>query len=317
MKPTFRLTAFALLFVILFTVPAYGWSDTGHMAVAYVAYQRLTPQTRARVDHLVSLNPKYNQWAAGLPSGTSAETRRLMLFMIAATWADQIKGENWYHSDGTHDGNRPPNDGTAARNIGYSDRARHKYWHFVDLPFSTDGTPLKNPPVPHARTQIDSFRWVLRSNVPDPLKSYDLVWLLHLVGDVHQPLHCAARFIHSQPEGDDGGNGVSVKDGQDTKRLHGFWDGLLGQTDDPQIAIQVGQGLPSAPAAAANNINTAAWINEGFGLARSRVYRFPIGPKAGPYTLNTDYRNQARDVARLRVAIAGARLAKILNSELR
>src|SRR5262245_44384541 len=87
--------------------------------------------------------------------------------------------------------NRPPNDPSAGQNIGYDDLARHKYWHFVDLPFSDDHTTLPTVPTPNAETQIAAFRAVLATESNDPklekLKSYDLSWLLHLVGDVHNP----------------------------------------------------------------------------------------------------------------------------------
>jgi len=191
-----------LLIIFVFAVPAYSWSDTGHMAVAYVAYQKLTPQARARVDALVRLNPRFSVWNSWIPQGTPAAKRRLMLFMIAATWPDQIKSLPGFVSDGPDNGNRPPTDGTADRNVGYSDMSMHKYWHFIDKPFSPDGTALENPDVPNAETQIAAFRAVLASNSPDELKSYDLVWLLHLVGDVHQPLHATSRFTHATPHGD-------------------------------------------------------------------------------------------------------------------
>ena len=82
--------------------------------------------------------------------------------------------------------------------------------HFVDVPFSPDGTPLPEIPTPNAQTRINDFRAVLASNSPDALKSYDLSWLLHLVGDIHQPLHGTTRVTHSRPGGDDGGNGLGV-----------------------------------------------------------------------------------------------------------
>jgi S1/P1 nuclease len=320
MKTISRFTALALLFVTLVSVPAYGWSDTGHMAVAYVAYQRLTPQTRSRVNTLVRLNPRYNAWLQRIPSGTSASRRRLMLFMIAATWPDEIKGLPGYIEDGApgSGGNRPPNDGTADRNIGYSDMSMHKYWHFVDLPFSTDGTTLEDPPVPNAETMIAAFRVVLASNSPDALKSYDLAWLLHIVGDVHQPLHGAARFTQSHPHGDDGGNKVFVREGTaDPRRLHSFWDGILGTSRSPAFAISVGQTLPVPSVGAASNLDANAWIRESFELAKSTVYRPPIGPGDGPFAMTNNYRNSTRTLARRRVALGGARLANVLNSELR
>jgi hypothetical protein len=318
MKKALRLSASTLVLMLAFSVSSHGWSDTGHMVVASVAYQNLTPLARSRVDRLIRLNPRFNIWLGMIPSETSPARKRLMLFMIAATWADQIKGDNLHQADGPEGGNRPPTDGTAALNIGYSDLAMHKYWHYIDLPFSTDGTPLRNPDVPNAKTQIAAFRLVLASNSPDALKSYDLVWLLHLVGDVHQPLHCAARFTKSLPKGDDGGNGVIVCDPQCGRRLHAFWDGLLGTSSDLKNAITVGQNLPKANAVLANNLNIEEWIEESFKLAQTNVYREPtIGPGSGPFLLTSSYRNAAKRLAAERVALAGARLAKILNSDLR
>lgn len=304
-----------LALILSFSAQAYGWGNGGHMAVAAVAYDRLTPQVRARADALVRLNPRFNIWQGMIPHGTPAAARPKLLFMIAATWADQIKSDG-HIEDGTHNGNRPPTDGTAAQNIGYDDTAMHKYWHFIDLPFTQDGTHTLAPPVPNALTQINALRAVLSSNSTARLKSYDMVWLLHLVGDVHQPLHCAARFRQGDTDGDDGGNGVTVCDPACNESLHKFWDDLLGTSENPVPARTLAQGLPAAPASAAANLNTSDWINEGLDLAKNNVYTLPIEAGGGPFHINNTYRNAARALARRRVALAGARLANILNSEL-
>ena len=318
MKKTSRITALTLLLVVLLSVPAYGWSDTGHMAVAFVAYQRLKPQTRARVDALVKLNPNFGLFSSKVPAGTSAKDRRMMIFILMATWPDFIKGDGTHHSDGPENGNKPPTDGTADNNTGYSDTAMHKYWHFIDKPFSPDNTALEDPPVPNAETQIAAFRELLASNKSDALKSYDLVWLLHLVGDVHQPLHATARFTSTQIHGDDGGNDVNIRDGNATKRLHGFWDGILGTSKMPAAGVTLGQSLPSAPTAAGNNLDVSVWLEESFNAAKATVYKKPpIGVGKGPFTINAAYRSSAKTLARKRMALAGARLANILNNELR
>ena len=52
----------------------------------------------------------------------------------------------------------------------------HRYWDFIDIPFSSDGTALTDPDIPNAQTQIVAFRETLRnSGASDELKSYDLV----------------------------------------------------------------------------------------------------------------------------------------------
>jgi hypothetical protein len=70
--------------------------------------------------------------------------------------------------------------------------------------------PLSQHPMHKHRSR--SSAPVLASTPNDPnldkLKSYDLPWLLHLVGDVHQPLHSTTRVSATKPDGDNGGNGM-------------------------------------------------------------------------------------------------------------
>src|SRR5262249_15082712 len=87
--------------------PASAWDSFGHMMVAYVAYQQLTPHTQVRVNALLQLNPKHDEWVGWLPANASAANKARMIFMIAATWPDQIKGDPSYTSDGSHNGDRP------------------------------------------------------------------------------------------------------------------------------------------------------------------------------------------------------------------
>ena len=225
MKKVSRLLVSSLILMIACSVSSYGWNTRGHMMVAAVAYQKLIQTTKNRVDVLLQLNPDYDNWVDLIPAGTPAAKRKMMIFMIAATWPDRIKSDPDYHTDGPHGGNRPPNDPSASQNIGYDDLARHKYWHFVDVSFTLDGTALPATPTPNAQDRIVLFRSVLASTSSDELKSYDLSWLLHLVGDVHQPLHCITRVSAASQEGDDGGNGVKLSS---PANLHTFWDGLVG-----------------------------------------------------------------------------------------
>src|SRR5262249_32601997 len=161
----------------------------------------------------------------------------MMLFMIAATWPDEIKSDSAYKDDGSHHGNRPDGSPDPSGNHGYSDKLRHKYWHFVDTPFSSDGTTLPAIPTPNAQERIALFRGVLASNAKDPLKSYDLVWLLHLVGDVHQPLHCATRVSSGGPDGDDGGNAIKLTCPGCPPKLHSFWDDVPGTAKTVKAAL--------------------------------------------------------------------------------
>src|SRR5712691_2299987 len=300
--------------------PAYGWDSFGHMAVAYVAYQQLTPQAKTRVDALLQLNPDYQNWLMMIPENTSASDKQMMVFMIAATWPDEIKGEFQYGDDGTNNGNTP--DGaTSSQNAGYRDLLRHKYFHFVDTPFTTDGTTLPVIPTPNAQERIALFRGVLASNSDDLLKSYDLTWLLHLVGDVHQPLHCATRVSSADSNGDSGGNKVKVKCTGCPKELHAFWDDLLGTGVSAQAVIKpvikAAKKLPAADAGLAAKSDEKDWIAESFQAAQQTVYQPPVAAGDGPFTLTTAYKSKAKTLAKQRIALAGVRLANLINTELK
>jgi hypothetical protein len=306
-------------------VPSYAWDSFGHMEVAYLAYQKLAPADRVRVWTLLQLNPDFATWEKTIPPGTSDTDKQVMIFMIASIWADEIKNippyKDRFTDDNPKEPNTPPDAPTAYQNIGYSDLFRHRYWHFIDVPFARDATPLPPIPQPNAETQIAAFRAVLASTNPDELKSYDLVWLLHLVGDIHQPLHCATRVEHDEPHGDQGGNLVKCPNCEPGfKELHGFWDDLPGTTGNPpnyQDVINAAKQLRKPKGNLAADLDASKWIAEGLHFAKSTVYKNPIDAGLGPFTLTAKYKAAAHRLARQRVALAGARLGNLLNRELK
>lgn len=298
-------------------IPALAWFDFGHMEVACIAYKRLTPVTRSRADALLKLNPYYSKWESSIPASCAPEDRNMFIFMLASTWPDAIKTDPAYHSDGAWNGHKA-DDPNAGQNIGYSDHAMHKYWHFMDAPLSSDGSPL--PPVEkyNAQTQIAAFRKAIASNCNDDIKSYDLTWLIHLVGDVHQPLHCAMRFSKNDPAGDAGGNKVKLfaeRGGLDN--LHFFWDGLPGTDRKPDNVPAAAAKLHRADPQTAGITDENVWVSESFQYSKNRVYAGPIKNGYGPFRITSGYRHRALSLAKRRVELAGERLANLLNSELK
>jgi hypothetical protein len=304
-----------LLVVALLAVPAraLAWDPYGHMMIAASAWEQIGDKAvRKRIGALLKLNPQYGDWIKGVP----AAQRDRVAFVEAAKWADFIKQAPGYVADGTENGNRPANVPASSQNIGYADRLMHKYWHFIDVPFSPDGTATQAPDFVNAKTQIRAFRAALKAaNVSDDVKSYDLVWLEHIVADVHQPLHCVSRFDAAQKDGDSGGNFVKLAG--DPNTLHKFWDDLLGTANaDRDAAMAAAQDLPPPPARLAKVRDEAVWIDEGVEVAKTHAYRAPIGVGEGPFTLDAAYAHAAKAVARKRAALAGARLARVLTDAL-
>lgn len=300
--------------VLMLASPAMAWDNFGHMEVAQSAWDALTPPARARAAQLLRLNPQYVAWTVNVVP----EKRDQIAFLRASTWPDYIKSAPDYVSDGPEGGNRPPSGPEASQNVGYADLNMHKYWHFIDIPFSPDKTPLEQPASPNAQTQIALFRKTLASPVvTDDIKSYDLTWLLHLVGDIHQPLHATARFTADLPHGDNGGNSEKINcGGCSESTLHWFWDDTPGLGDDPDAASSAARTLPPPDPRQVAIRDENVWINESFEIARQVVYQAPIGAGAGRFTLTDAYRSKATELAKQRIALAGARLAVLINEAL-
>jgi hypothetical protein len=309
MAGRFVASATALLYAVVSATPAAAWFEQGHYMTAEVAWNGLNAHARCAVGKLLPLNPSYASWIANVPADQQAQ----IAFVSAADWADAIKTAGSGYQDDGYDDSVP----AAANNLGYSDKLMHKYWHFVDTPFTTDGTPTHPAGTNNVTERIATFRTVLAdSTATDDLKSYDLVWLLHLVGDVHQPLHASDRYSKTFPTGDVGGNLVKIGGGPQ-KVLHAYWDALPGDSTDPRVAIPAADALPPASPIVAGIDDPSIWANESFQLAQKTVYSKPVSSGAGPYKVyGRTYTKRARDVAMTRVALAGARLANLLNASL-
>lgn len=329
-----RIFAAAVAFsLVLSSTSALSWNARGHMTVAAIAWEKMTPQARRRAIELLRLNPDYGTWAQGFPEGE----RDRIAFMEAATWPDDLRSRICTNSPTCiRDDRYTPADAEADQNIGYRDHRLRRYWHFEDLPFSTDGSPLEQPFRVNAETQINAFSRSLEdTNLSEEAKSFNLTWLLHLVGDVHQPLHATARFTSTDRDGDGGGNGVIVcrpppahcemRDHPDT--LHGVWDDAVGTGASPRSArtkgdalleqaAQTGSFLAGVVARADLDAPPAAWFVESRDLAERYAYVEPIGAGKGPYYPTAAYRAKAGSISEQRILVAGLRLAKLLNSRL-
>ncbi|HEX5229186.1 MAG TPA: S1/P1 nuclease [Bryobacteraceae bacterium] len=315
-RPSKLLRCMAALTAFFMALPSQAWFNGGHMLVAYIAYRNLTPRVRSRVDALLQRNEMYAHWT----NGVAEADKPIAAFVKAATWADCIKRQDCepgYTRDG---GDVPPGRPTDAQNIGYADKRMHAYWHFIDLPLAA-GAPGAPPKVPNALTEIELLTKAIGSAESDDVKSYDLVWLEHLVGDIHQPLHATSRFTPNHPDGDAGGNRVYFCEKPCKDELHAYWDGLLG--DDLALSQAKKRGnllLESGKPTGASNASPNAWVKQSFDLAKRYVYAPPIGDDAtrslSPRP-DAQYAAQAKRVARAQATLAGYRLAALLNKNLK
>lgn len=219
-------------------------------------------------------------------------------FVTAACWADDIK----------------------------SSTSAYSIWHYIDLPFSLDGTSTNNAPPP-----FTNVVWAIRQSIAtlqDPAAAQTnqataLRFLLHFAGDIHQPLHSSTAVSAAHPTGDAGGNSFNLAVGGTWSNLHSLWDAGGGFLTDSvsrplSVAAQTTISNKAAAIEAAYpyslSIGTipdpANWATESWGIAKSLCYS---NITAGS-TPSTAYTNTAQATTQQRMAIGGQRLAKLLST---
>jgi len=291
--------------------PAYGWNATGHRLVAAIAYARLTSEARARVDDLLRKHADYNTLLAeNAPSDPAGRARAA--FINASVWPDVIKGDTRFWDDTKADAQPTP------QLPGFPDMKRHTNWHYFDTPYAPDGAPTEIHQPPHALTELPRIIKEIRKAPKKAVNpSYDLPWLIHIEGDLHQPLHCVGRFVKSAGgKGDAGGNAVFIAP---QTNLHSIWDSAAGRdTTDEFITKTAAEIVAKHPAPKRLDKDPKTWIDEGLLFSVREVYTFgdDNGTKEKPNTLPAGYLENAQRVAHERIALAGYRLAAILNKKL-
>lgn len=186
----FLLRIHLLLFLLVPAVPSvHAWGELGHQVIADLAQDMLTPKAKAQAAALL-----------GPPSGGGSGGPGFRLSAIS-TWADGIKGL----------------------------RPETRPWHYVTLQLADPGyaarrlgqAALPPPDSPNVVTALRASRKTLSDPKADRYAREEaLKWLVHLVGDLHQPLHVGE-------DRDKGGNLHKVKVGRRTHNLHAVWDYVL------------------------------------------------------------------------------------------
>jgi hypothetical protein len=296
--------------ILCIASPAFAWDATGHRIIAAIAYDRLAPNTRTRVDALIKAHPDYAAWINGAPEDAAARARAA--FIAAAVWADNIKGDRRFYDESKAE--IPPTPTLP----GFPDMKKHTNWHYYDTPFTPDGAKAIKHPPPSALSELQRLIKEIGS-APETIAAYDLPWIEHITGDLGQPLHCVGRILKSMPKGDAGGNSVFVTPG---RNLHSLWDGSATRdrdTSDAYVSKYEADAIAAHPAPSKIEKNPKKWIEQGYQLSRTEVYTFGLetGSREKPISLPDSYVENAKRVAQAQIATAGYRLAAVLNDRLR
>jgi hypothetical protein len=204
----------------------------------------------------------------------------------ASTWADEIRDE----------------------------RPQTGRWHYVDIEISAKGYDAARdcPAGDCVVAQIlKDERLVADSRLARPARAEALRFLIHFIGDMHQPLHCADHH-------DRGGNSVQVKLGDQETNLHSVWDTAIvtGLGDDPAaVAAELNGQITPREADAWSRGGPVDWADESFAIAKHDIYG-PLRGAAdagGTIQLPDDYVLRERPVVAEQLERAGVRLAMVLN----
>lgn len=280
-----------LLILLLVAPQALAWNGAGHRLVAAIAWRQMTPASRHNAGDLLARHPHWSQWTAK----AKGVTPDYAAFLEASTWADDIRKDPRYSDEGS----LAPSPALP----GLTDTARHKNWHYADF---TDSGGHRDGELDQ---QIERLSRLLRDPHQDSAaKVYALPWLIHLVGDIHQPLHVGSRD-------DEGGNQVEIEDPFTPRypftTLHRWWDDLPGP---PWLRGQRLETAADALVAAyppPRQGNTELWREESRLLSRSAAYPRSTGSLLP--TIDATFRDTARETANRRLAEAGYRLGRLLN----
>jgi hypothetical protein len=310
-KTLVSILIFCALFISSFAT-AFAWDDTGHKLTAYIAWQQMNAQARERAAKILLSAPEDSDLSVFyLQDSRSAAAKQRELFMIAATWADIVRDKNF--------------------KTRYS-KYHHGNWHYLDTFWREVNGKIELVPElksdeQNAVERLFAFDKVLRDvAASDSDKAIALAWILHIGGDIHQPLHDSARVTKYDPKGDQGGNlfMLSPKGATGDARvsLHWFWDSIIGRNVPrvgdacdsdylPAIAEQMMKKYPLAKMRNRLEIGKFdQWQKEGFEIASTKLY--PASLKFGEMP-SEGYKKMAFEIAQEQIALAGYRLGEMLN----
>ena len=258
---------------------ALAWGAYGHETTAEIAEANIQPATRAAIRRLIA-----HERELGTPQC------RLRSLAEAAVWPDCVRRDHW--------------------RWGYT-----AAWHYRTAPVCEPYDARKNCSGGNCVTaQIERNQRILADeSLPTNVRLRALAFLVHFVGDVHQPLH-------SGDDGDRGGNNRVVDYGiVPALNLHWIWDGALAERAISAANPPLVRRYSAAEKAELAGGDTAEWGRESWQIARDFVYpsAFDRKPCDGPLPKETALTQEdivaAVPIAEKRVTQAGLRMARLLD----
>ena len=265
-----------IFFFLFFFSPVYAWNQLGHMVIADIAYHRLDSLTQKKVDSLI--NVLHNEY------------ENISSLLEMSYWADDLRKQKI---------------------------EIFTHWHYIDNTFSIDDTPTKNLiDSDNVVWAINQIQTIIKNKNANPYeRARFLAFFVHIISDIHQPLHTTAITSRNHPDGDKGGNHYHVLYHGKKENLHHLWDDGVDLFDEDAstmnahlLATQITTQYPESYfGEQVFDLNPEDWSQEGVILAKEHVY---LARENEP--LSADYIEDGHRIASQRVALAGYRLAEFL-----
>lgn len=312
-SPMRRFRLLAAFSLSLLALPALAWNSGGHRVAARIAWLALEPDHQAELWQILGAHPDFPHWRLTRRQVTErvwSDGDRATVFAEAAVWADTIRDANDF-VDG--DPSLP------ADKAKLPDRLRHRDWHYVNQPLGESSRTILGGQLQEAVPRLAR----LLAGDDREGQAFSLVWLLHLVADLHQPLHVATRRLE-RGRHDSGGNLVTVrldptlvpKNSRERQlNLHAYWDDLAAppwlrgaQLDRLVGRLLAEHGPPASPGSMAD------WWQESHRLA-GEAYR-SIDADGRSAAIDVASHRGNRRIAERQITLAGYRLAELLRRSL-
>jgi hypothetical protein len=285
-KAKIFILSFMFLGSFAYSTLGYCWYDTGHMLIAQIAKECCSDDVVKNVEQQLSY------FHDDFPESST--------FVTSACFADDIV------------------------HLGRS-------WHLIALPYDSDDilSPedvsrlMEVVKSSNVVTGINSARKALTDpNESEWNKSIMLRFLVHCVGDIHQPLHCCTLYSEQFPYGDKGGNHFKIKHSWE-ENLHALWDSgcdinkkdryqrPLSEDDAEQIrniAQQIMATYLIDGFSSYDDADPAIWSEEAYRIA-TEVAHQDISYDGEP---SAEYLRRGEEASLRQIALAGYRLAKML-----
>ncbi len=311
-----------LLGLITASLSSHAWNAAGHHLMAAISWDLMTSKQQNYWVDILKHHPRYKQdFKQNIPKQVKRNPQYLneWIFRQAARWSDLPRN---FHS-------------------GLKEKYHRGSWHYINYPLYLDkkintkflnlNTNFNGKLHKHLNV-IQALKGNLailsKQGATKRQKAIALCWVLHLVGDSHQPLHSTALFDkYYFPKGDRGGNLIQIKGQGRVKNLHWYWDSRLDNTTSFSIIDLKARKLTHKLGKQASNQQRQAinkWSKKANKLALKYAYTKQVlkahkqakrkGQKQPTLLINANYDQKAREISEKQITDAAYQLVYLLSS---